>query len=372
MKPLVTWQRHTIIGLVSLLLLGPSALWALAAWRNSPLDTQGLIFVALAVAWWSLVIPLGRPDPRALDPAAWPIVALGALVAALGLTLDIRLLQALGALGMIWGLAWALLGGALALVLAPSILFGAFGLPTTTYLLGRLLLVLGQPAALALPLKVGLTGVALVAGVILLVNHVRGWSPRLPLRTTAIGTLMLVALAALGVALSPPRLGPPARIDETRWAFGTWVGAEVGTSPNERTMFQDCRLSKRVYARRDGRQVSLLIVESGDVHRIHSPEYCLGGSGWQVSARSLLTWTLGPQGAAGERLAARRGDQTLTGVYWYSSPSRSTLDLPGLRLQSRLVRGESFALYLATVYDAAPGEQDAVLRDFLSAAPWQP
>ncbi len=112
MKPLVTWQRHTIIGLVSLLLLGPSALWALAAWRNSPLDTQGLIFVALAVAWWSLVIPLGRPDPRALDPAAWPIVALGALVAALGLTLDIRLLQALGALGMIWGLAWALLGGA--------------------------------------------------------------------------------------------------------------------------------------------------------------------------------------------------------------------------------------------------------------------
>jgi hypothetical protein len=114
-------------------------------------------------------------------------------------------------------------------------------------------------------------------------------------------------------------------------------------------MFQDCRLSKRVYARRDGRQISLLIVEGGDGHRIYSPEYCLGGSGWWVSARSPLTWTLGPQGAVGERLAARRGDQTLTGIYWYSSPSRSTLDLPGLRLQSRLVRGESFALYRATV-----------------------
>jgi hypothetical protein len=367
MKP---WQRHALVGGTTLALLGPSAPWVLTAWRASPLDAQGWIFAALAVVWWNLVMPLGRTRETGIDHSAWPILILGVCVGAAGLYFDVRLMVAIGALGVIWGVTWALCGAALGMVFAPALLCGVFALPTTTFLLGRGLLALGLPAAYALPLKAVLAALALLLGLGLLIAHVRGWSPRVRPAVTGVAVLAAVAAGALGVAMNPPELGPPARLDEAQWTFGTWIGAEIAASPNEQSMFEDCRLSKRIFAGRKGERVSVLIVESEDVHRIHSPEYCLSGSGWQVQGRARAPWTLGPKATAAETLTATRGGQSIKGVYWFSSPSRSTLDLAGLRLQSRLAPGEAFTLYLVTVLEAPGQDQDQVLQAFLAAAPW--
>ena len=115
--------------------------------------------------------------------------------------------------------------------------------------------------------------------------------------------------------------------------------------------------------------MAVLIVESADVHRLHAPEYCLTGSGWRMRDRDPSPWSVGNPAAAAAELAASRGADELKSVYWFTSDSRSTTDLTGLRLQSRIAPNEPFTLYMVTAIDETGEGSDEILSDFLEDAP---
>jgi hypothetical protein len=75
--------------------------------------------------------------------------------------------------------------------------------------------------------------------------------------------------------------------------------------------------------------------------------------------------------AAAAVLAASRGTDELKSVYWFTSDSRSTTDLAGLRLQSRVAPREPFTLYMVTTIGETGDGSDEILADFLHDAPWR-
>ncbi|MBK1630593.1 hypothetical protein CKO31_07510 [Thiohalocapsa halophila] len=374
--------------LVMLALLAPNLGWIWQAWTSSPLDAWGWAFLLLGMLWWLLVLDLVPPaaPKRVLDPAGWSPLALFAVAGVLGLVLDVRVAQAAAALGIGWAAAWLLLGGRLALLLAPALVLGLLALPTTGYLLqlgwtaavGWLAPAAGLAAGAAgvMLLKAGVALTALAAGLLLGGLARRGRLPALRAATTAYAAAAAVAMLGLVAALNPPGFGPALLLAEDEWAFGPWLGAEIPVSPAERRLFADSRkLSKRLYSTRDGQRVSVLLVESDDVHDLHTPEYCLSGSGWSLLRDAPLTAADGPALAFGDAipaagaLTAVRGGQRLAGVYWFGSDTRSTDDLAGLRLQRRLSDGP-WRMILVTAVGDGDQRPEPALRRFVRDAPW--
>lgn len=368
------WLRQGLVMLVLVAALAPSLDWVLAAWRGSPLDTWGWLYLVLALAWGALVLDLVRARTASLDPAGWPLLIASLLIGLAGLVLDLRIAQSAAALGVAWAASWLLLGRAVGLLLLPSPVLGVLSLPTVGYGLERAWAQTGAMPIGAFALKALLAVGALALGAILLWLYRRDRLAHPGPAQVSCLLAAVTALAGLLVAFNPPAFGAPLALDEQRWAFGLWYGAEIPTSPSEQRLYAGSRrLSKRLYATRDGKQVSVLIVDSDDVHDLHAPEYCLSGSGWVIgdapdAARAAEPLAL-PEAASAE-LDGRRGPQRLAGVYWYSSPSRSTADLAGLRLQSRLAPGEPFSLYMISAVDAGGGSPRRTLSAFLRDAPW--
>ena len=363
-------MRHALVAAGAIALITPSATWIGQAWRDSPLDRPGPLFAGLALAWWLVVIILRRPRPQGFEPSSWPLIALWSMIGAAGLHLDVNVLVAAAGIGLAWALAWGLYGSSVGVLLTPSLITGLFALPTTSYMLDKIWLSVGLASPGSLTVKIIISALLLLGGTGLLL-HLAGRAISVRPTTTIYAVLTVVALSGLLLAFRPPQFGPAVRLDEGRWAFSDWLGAEISTTPLEKQLYRRSRLSKRAYARPDGRRVAVLIVESDDVHRLHAPEYCLSGSGWRMEQRDSSPWSVGKPAAAAARLMASRGTQELKGVYWFSSDSRSTTDLTGLRLQSRLMPKESFTLYMVTAIGAEGEESDRVLSDFLAAAPWQ-
>jgi hypothetical protein len=378
--------------LVLLALLAPSLPWIQRAWRTSPLDAWGWVFLLLGVLWWLLVLDLATPAPaadrrRSLDHAGWPVLGLFAVIGLLGLLLDVRVAQAVAALGIGWACGWLLLGGRLALLLAPALMLGLLALPTTGYVLQLGLAALAerllpQPggtagAAGVMLLKAVIASAALLLGLLLAWLARRGrLAPPRPV-TAAYGAAAALALLGLLAALNPPAFGPPLALADDEWAFGPWLGAEIPVTAAERRLFADSRsLSKRLYSTRDGQRVSVLLVESDDVHDLHTPEYCLSGSGWSLLRDVPLAAGDAPQlefrhpAPAAGALTAVRGGQRLAGVYWFGSDARSTDDIAGLRLHRRLHGDGPWRMILVTAVGDSARSPEPVLRRFVRDAPW--
>jgi hypothetical protein len=391
---------------LTLLALLPSVAWIWQAWLTSPLDAWGWVFLLLGGLWGFLVLDLlsatllRSPALTAgLDHAGWPCVLGAVLLGIAGLLLDVRIAMASAALGLGWSLVWLLLGGRVALLLVPTLLLGLLALPTTGYLLQQGWVVLGSLAA-------GLTGggawsaptspgvLLLKAAVALLalgLGLALAWLGRRdalgtpPLAITAYSMASLLAAVGLLVALNPPAFGPPLALVEDEWSFGPWLGAEIPVTPAEQRLFADSRrLSKRLFSTRDGSRVSVLLVESDDVHDLHTPEYCLSGSGWRLTRdRSMVpddglsfggdagAAADGPRPPAAGVLTAVRGRQRLAGLYWFSTPERSSGDLAGLRLQRRLSPESRYGMTLVTAVGAAEQDAEETLAAFVRDAPWE-
>lgn len=364
------WIRHAVIAAAAPALIAPSARWIRDAWENSPQDSPGPLFAVLALAWWVVVALLVRPGEKRFDVSALPLLVLWALIGTTGILFDVRLLVAAAGIGMSWALAWGLYGSTSGLLLIPSLAAALLALPTTGYLIDELWLSLGLISPGDLIAKAAICGLSMLAGAAGLFLHVRGRSFAAGPLATTYAVLGLIAAAGLFMAFRPPQFGPSVRLDEAKWAFSDWLGAEIVATPAEQRLFGRTRLSKRAYARPDGRRVAVLVVESEDLHRLHAPEYCLTGSGWRMTDRAPSPWSVGTPGAAAAQLAASRGADELRSVYWFTSDSRSTTDLTGLRLQGRIVPDEPFTLYMITAIDETGEGSEAILSDFLQDAPW--
>ena len=363
-------MRHVVVAASATALIAPSARWIRDAWENSPQDSPGPWFACLALAWWAVVALSVRTVHERFEPSALPLVVLWVLIGASGIVFDVNLLVAVAGVGTSWALAWGLYGSTAGLLLVPSLAAALLALPTTGYLIDELWLSTGLVSPGDLISKTAICGLLMLAGATGLVLHIRGRHAAVGALATTYGVLGLLAVAGLFMAFRPPQFGPPVRLDEADWVFGSWLGAEIAATPSEQRLFSQSRLSKRAYARPDGRRVAVLIVESEDVHRLHAPEYCLTGSGWRMKHRASSPWSVGNPTAAAAELAASRGVDELKSVYWFTSDSRSTTDLTGLRLQSRLAPREAFTLYMVTAIDETGEGSDQILSDFLGDAPW--
>ena len=366
----VVWLRHLLAVLLAAAFLAPSADWIGSAWQNSPLDSSGPWFVLLALGWWLIVAWQVGPEQNSLHDTGVPFDILGLLTAVVGVYYDVHLLLAAGSLVLAWSLSRFLIGGSAWLLLLPALLLALLGMPTTTYLLQQAWPFDWLGAAHGVVLKAGLALPVLGLGVLGLVAHARGRRAYPRLGDSAYLALALLASVALVVAFRPPQFGPDARMDTSQWAFDHWIGAEIDATPAEQRLYEQARLSKRVYAGPTGQRVALLIVETDDVHDLHAPEYCLTGGGWQTEHRGTGAFPIGPAGARVSTLGVRRGQDRLQSWYWFSSSKRSTTDLVSLRLQHRIDPDERFTLYLVSALDNDPKTSQVTLRDFLEAAPW--
>jgi len=382
------WGRQILVILIMALALVPSLGWVITSWGQSPLDAWGWLYFLLGALWWFLVLDLVQARTDVIDHAAWPFLGAFVILGVIGLTLDLRVAVAAAALGIGWASGWLLFGGVVAFLLLPSLLLSGLSLPTIGYLLERVWIQLGVLPLGALALKSVAAAVFLMFGALLLWSYRRDWIGRTSLAQSFYVVIVIVAIGGLGLALSPPAFGPPAALAEKPWVFGSWYGAEIATSPSEKRLFSESRrLSKRLYTTPDGKRVSVLIVESDDVHDLHAPEYCLSGSGWILRTPKSDSDTspqlpLALPTSAAQALEAVRGRQRLSSLYWFSSASRSTANLAGLRLQSRLAPDEPFTLYLFTaiaqVGDSAGDPTGAkaydsareTLAEFVRVAPW--
>jgi hypothetical protein len=365
------WIRQAVFAAAAAALIAPSARWILDAWGSSPQDSPGPWFAGLALAWWVVVALLVRPAVQRFDLSALPLLVLWGLIGAAGILFDVRLLVAAAGIGTAWALAWGIQGATSGLLLIPSLAAALLALPTTGYLIDELWLSLGLVSPGDLMVKTAICVLLMLAGAAGLLLHLRGLGLQPGTAATTYAVLGLIATAGLFMAFRPPQFGPSVRLDEGQWAFSGWLGAEIAATPAEQRLFGRSRLSKRAYARPDGRRVAVLIVESEDVHRLHAPEYCLTGSGWRMRDRAPSPWSVGNPAAAAAGLAASRGTDELKSVYWFTSDSRSTSDLTGLRLQSRIAPNEPFTLYMVTAIDETGEGSDEILSDFLEDAPWQ-
>jgi hypothetical protein len=224
-------------------------------------------------------------------------------------------------------------------------------------------------------LKAGVALIALLVGLILAWLALGGRLSAPRPASAAYGAALVLAAGALWLALAPPAFGPPLALAGDQLRFGPWLGAEIPVTPAERRLFAgSTRLSKRLYSSRDGQRVSVLVVESDDVHDLHTPEYCLSGSGWQLSRDRPLRaedgLVFGATVPAAGALAAARGEHRLAGVYWFGSDERSTDDIAGLRLQRRLSPDGPWRLTLVTALGDTGNAPEPALRRFVRNAPW--
>lgn len=382
LDPHGAWWRQGLIWLILAVGLAPNLSWMIESWSASPLDAWGWLYFLLAALWWVLVLNLVQAHTDSLDHAAWPPLVAFAVLGLLGYLIDTRVAMAVGAFGLAWASGWLLLGGVRGLLLLPSLLLGLLSVPTVGHMLERIWAALGAEPIGALALKaIGATAFLLI-GAALLWLYQRDRLPQFSVARSSYLVVLVTAAAGLVLAFNPPAFGPPAALAEDHWAFGPWYGAEIPTSPSEQRLFADSRrLSKRLYATRDGKRINVLIVESDDVHDLHAPEYCLSGSGWVLDgrdandandARRPLESLALPTRAAGE-LTGARDRQRLSSVYWFSSASRSTADLAGLRVQSSLAPDEPFTLFMITAIADADADDPPrqTLAEFLKVAPWR-
>lgn len=373
------WWRQGMIWFILAVGLAPNLSWVIDAWYGSPLDAWGWVYFLLGAVWWFLVLDLTPTPMDRLDQAAWPPLLGFAALGLFGYLIDMRVATVVGALGIAWASSWLLFGGIRAILLLPSLLLGLLSVPTVGYLLERAWEVLGaEPIGVLAVKAVGATAFLLL-GVVLLWLYRRDRLPRLNMARSSYLVVAVTAAAGLVLAFNPPTFGPPAALADDQWAFGPWFGAEIPTSPSERRLFSESRrLSKRLYATRDGKRVSVLIVESDNVHDLHAPEYCLSGSGWRLGDRDAddatgpLASLVLPTTAVNE-LTAVRDRQRLSSAYWFSSASRSTADLTGLRMRSSLAPDEPFTLFMITaIADADSADTSRqTLAEFMQAAPWR-
>lgn len=363
--------RHLMLVVLGAVLLMPSYRWIATAWQTSPQDASGWVFAQLALAWWLLIALMESGKAKHIALAAMPFLLLSGVLGGIGFVFDIRAAIAGAALATLWSVAWAILGTTSALLLLPSLLIGMLALPTSGFLVDQTWLLISAETVSSLKLKALISTVILVFGGFSLLMTRQRRVPDISPLLSSYGVLAVLSVGSLLFAFQPPNFGPPAHLDQERWAFGDWLGAEISVTPAEQRLFERARLSKRAYAKPDGSRVAVLIVEADDIHRLHAPEYCLTGSGWQMGQRERSPWVVGHRETAAALLTASRQGDHLKSVYWFSSASRSTTDLMGLRLQNRLAPQESFTLYMVTAIDNSGAGSVQTLQAFLAEAPWK-
>jgi hypothetical protein len=338
----------------------------LRAWQNSPMDRVG-IWAALVAGCLVLLFhcPLWKAR-GAPDSHGWVVACLGLFFLSAGLWSDVRLVTYTGAWIAAFSVVWIRWGAALFAQGIPLLGLVILSLPGMAYVMKCLwlrtgLAAIGTPSGIVFP-SIVLGG--LFCGI--------QWMRRngVGLRFSRIRNGAYWCGVALGgcLLLVPVRQSGFERpfnlvVEEGR--VGGWVGVEVTLSPAEQSMNGGRYLKKFAYHNRDGELISVLVADSGgNLHRLHSPIYCMSGAGWTVETASGDRFEVDGGGAVDAMtVAAERDGLRVTSLCWYSSAQHSTASYYALRFAGRAVRKENWVMYSISTSASDP---EQTLTAFLS------
>jgi EpsI family protein len=93
------------------------------------------------------------------------------------------------------------------------------------------------------------------------------------------------------------------------------ISREMPLNPNEKAIFGQARVLKRLY-QVDGQRVVLVGIDgSQERHAVHDPLYCFRGAGWEVESESEFP----VPGGVATRLVLKKGSEKAEAVYWISN-----------------------------------------------------
>jgi hypothetical protein len=364
-------NRQGVLYAVGIVAIASFYQWLFDAWENSPIDgTIEPLLAVLAVGWAVLVSRRVGGSARTVHLGALPVVLLSCIIAGAGLWLDIYVMQLVGILGILWSLTWVISGTELAFLGIPWLGWSLLALPTSTFNLGQFAAFAGFDGISGITLKLMLAFLLGGMGLVLLIAKKGGWQPRMKSLTTTYLAVAISAISAVGFAFQPSLFGPALQIDTTRYGFGNWVGMEISTSSAEQQLYKDAHITKRLYADNQGNQIVALFVTASNIHQLHNPEYCLTGSGWRIQSHEQNLWPTGSAATPVRAIRATRNNNRLTSLYWFSSSTRSSLDIAGVRLQHQRDADGPVTLYQLTALEDNQQASDHMLTQFLEAAPW--
>jgi len=367
------WGSLAVV--LALVLAMPVATWTVNAWISSPLDAWGWVFVLvgfLATAVCLRRLPAVPAEGR--GRGALVLAATGALLILLGAWVSVHVIQAGGALALLAGLTWTLVGRHATLAVLPLIGVVALGLPTTTWVLNRIL-----------GIEAGSTGIWLKIPLSIAFLALAGWGSRRAIAhgRSAVPPETRAGIAAvLGVALIATTWlhvggdGEDRRELRLTYLQGAWRGEDVPVGEGVAAILGRERVTSRIY-RRGGDGVHVVITATGgDRHRAHPPSYCLTGAGYRIVGRETIA-VQGPGEVPLQRFRGENGELAM--VSWFTDgdavlPAYADLlwtdaarRLAGARTDwhcFRLISPDEAALRdFLEVFDYRIGPRDSALSD---------
>ena len=324
--------------------------WLYAGWMHSPLDKNGPVFLLLFLGLTLAGIPAVRRVKSKCDYTAAPFIvaALIALLAAFWVDINLAFFLSLILLGL--GLSWLLWGWATFLWIVPAGLVLVLSLPTTTFVAGLFaneLPGLGTLSGLQTKsLLAGLFSVAFGVSSLYLYKTARPWARRSAFFFAAAVLACTSTLAA--VAHTSPR-GPAFRPLFNRMRMAEWSGTRIEPAPAEKRFFRDIETDKMIFFNQANEEITALVVNSGgNIHKIHPPEYCLTGSGWQIADRLNRSIAVGKDDVPVKFISANRAGQRILGCYWFSSDAFSTSSYFTFRKACRQYSNRDWSLFFLT------------------------
>ncbi len=344
--------------------------WIIDAWSHSPLDRNGPYFFSFAVISGIVGGVLTRHLSTQPDLTGLWVLFPATAAMVLCCTLDLRLGYYLSWLTAVMAFTWTRWGWPAALWIMPLLGIIALGLPVTGYLLKLSSIdIPGLNLLSGFGIKCSLLTV--LAGTFFYTSILNSksrpvWLTPSQLFFASATFLTLGFLVAQTEAKKFHRAFLPFPPDSLQTS--NWAGNMLPLSNSEEDGFEGTQLNKYQFSNRSGETLTLSVLSAGNYPRsLHPPEYCLLGSGWKIKERLIANLRAGDTPIRVSSLVFQRDHLRLYGVYWLSSPDRSTSSHAAFRRSGKALKNEQWHLFfLTTPTGSESGLSHSRIENFLS------
>ncbi len=301
--------------------------WILFGWMHSPLDAMGPLLLLLL----TVLLYLYRADilqvKRISDPMGYILIVTSILGIILGVIKDIHVVTSFSSIFLIAGVIWCQWGWAQLVCLWPLFVISILSLPTITHLISWMIpLSIGYSSESLILIKLILV-VLLVALFHLVCQYQRSHQkPFISSTHTLYGILLVgVLLFMIDMRSTKDSFGPPLQLAVDKIPSSDWSGMGIPLEASEKDFFMGSNVEKFIYFYKNGGAINVVHVLPGkDIHKIHAPEYCMTGGGWQIEQRYKLSIKLKTGTFPVSCVLISLDGQHAYLYYWYSSSERST------------------------------------------------
>ena len=146
--------------------------------------------------------------------------------------------------------------------------------------------------------------------------------------------LLVAALSARARLEAPPPVTTAESLTQFPGSIGQWTGRDVALDPEVLKIAAVDDFLNRQYSSRLG-SLGLYVgyyESQRQGESLHSPLFCLPGSGWQPVSTRDVALTSEPASAVVKELVVERGGTRLLVLYWYQTVKRVTASEYGRKL----------------------------------------